>query len=166
MECEKSNMVRRVKTKKTLKRRYFGELLSEKEIKTHAIKSNFGTQDIDEIYQKELAGHIVNSFIKWSSKLDIPQDKIQNLSIIKAQGEEYWARYYPKTETWQFRTAMGNLPIDIIDYLVLHELCHYHIHDEGEEFQALLLKHMPDHHKKLERLKEFEGLGEEWLTGK
>ena len=159
-------MVRKIKTTKTLKKRYFGELLSEKEIKAHAMKSRFGTQDMEEIYQKELAGHIVNSFIKWSSKLNIPEDKIQNLSIIKAHGEKYWARYYPKTQTWQFRTAMGSLPIDIIDYLVLQELCHYHIEGNGEEFQALLLKHMPDCHKKLERLKEIEGIGEAWLTNK
>jgi len=159
-------MVRKIKTTKTLKRRYFGELLSEKEIKAHAIKSKFGTQDLEEIYQKELAGHIINSFIKWSSKLDIPEEKIQNLSIVKAYGEKYWARYYPEREAWQFRIVMGNLPIDIIDYLVLQELCHYHIQGNGEEFQALMLKHMPDYQKKSERLEEIEALGEKWLTNR
>ena len=159
-------MVRKIKKSNPLKRRYFGELLSEKEIKAHSIKSSFGTQDLEEIYQKELAGHIVNSFIKWSSELDIPEEKIQNLSIIKAYGEKYWARYYSENEMWQFRTAMGSLPIDIIDCLVLQELCHYHIADGGEEFQALVLKHMPDYHDKLKKLEEIEGLGEEWLTNK
>lgn len=159
-------MVRKIKTTKALKRRYFGELLSEKEIKAHAMKSKFGTQDLEEIYQKELAGHIINSFIKWGSKLDIPEEKIQNLSIIKAYGEKYWARYYPEREAWQFRISMGSLPVEIIDYLVLQELCHYHIQGNGEEFQALMLKHMSDYQKKSERLKEIEGLGEEWLSNK
>lgn len=149
-----------------MKRRYFGELLSEKEIKAHAAKSKFGTQDLEEIYQKELAGHIVNSFIKWSSKLGIPEEKIQNLNIIKAYGEKYWARYYPEKKVWQFRTAMGCLPVDIIDCLVLQELCHYYIADSGEEYLALVLKHMSDYQDKLKRLEEIEKLGEQWLTNK
>lgn len=159
-------MVRKLKRIESLKRRYFGELLSEKEIKKHAMKSKFGTQDLEEIYQKELAGHIVNSFIKWSTQLDIPEDKMQNLSIIKGEGRDFWARYYPQNETWQFRMAMGSLPIDIIDCLVLQELCHYHIQGEGEEFQTLILKHMPDYPEKLERLQEIEELGEKWLTNR
>lgn len=159
-------MVRKLKRTESLKRRYFGELLTEKEIKKHAVKSKFGTQDLEEIYQKELAGHIVNSFIKWSAKLDIPEDKMQNLSIIKGEGKDFWAKYYPQNETWQFRMAMGSLPIDIIDYLVLQELCHYHIKEEGEEFQALMSKHMPDCTEKSERLREIEELGEKWLTNR
>ncbi len=159
-------MVRKLKRTESLKKRYFGELLTEKEIKKHAVKSRFGTQDLEEISQKELAGHIVNSFIKWSAKLDIPEDKMQNLSIIKGEGKDFWAKYYPKNESWHFRMAMKSLPIDIIDYLVLKELCHYHIQDGGEEFQALILKHMPDYPEKLKKLQEIEELGEKWLTNR
>lgn len=158
-------MARKIKKEKS-KRRYFGELLTDSEIKKHAVKSNFGTQDLDEIYQKELAGHIVNFFIKWSSKLDISEDMMKNLSIVEGDTGHYWAKYEPREKLWKFNLKMKVLPVDIIDYLVLEVLTHYHMIYSNVEFESVMQENMNDYSERLKRLEEIEALGDRWMTGK
>src|SRR5215216_1319437 len=44
-------------------------------------------------------------------------------------------------------------PEDVIDYIVLHELCHLKIKDHSHYYWDLLHKFMPDYHDKIEWLK-------------
>lgn len=149
-------MVRRIKSAAAVKRRYFGELLTDKEIRKHAVKNNFKTDILEEIYQKELAGHIVNFFMKWSSVLDISEKMIENLRIVEKDEKNYWAKYDPASKLWKFRLSMGILPIDIIDYLVLEVLCHYHMISNNVDFEEVMLEKMPDYKERSEKLKEIE----------
>lgn len=158
-------MARKIKKEKS-KRGYFGEFLTDSEIKKHAVKSNFGTQDLDEIYQKELAGHIVNFFIKWSAKLEIPEDMMKNLSIIKDESKNYWAKYDPREKLWKFNLKMKVLPVDIIDYLVLEVLTHYRMIYSNVEFEAVMQENMIDYLERLKRLEEIEVLEDKEMTEK
>lgn len=157
-------MVRRLKSKKTIKRRYFGELLTEREIKAHALKSQFSTQNIDEIYQKELAGHIVNSFLKWSPKLGIKNEMIERLNITQERDGAPLAHFNTQDKTWHFSSQMAYLPIDLVDYLVLRELCHYHVSSEEESYHILISGYMPDYKEREKRLTEILNMGEDYLT--
>jgi predicted metal-dependent hydrolase len=44
-------------------------------------------------------------------------------------------------------------PEDVIDYIVLHELCHIKIKEHSHHYWDLLHKFMPDYHDKAEWLK-------------
>lgn len=157
-------MVRRIKSKKTLKKRYFGELLTEKEIKSHGLKSNFGTNSIEEIYQKELAGHIVNFFIKWGEKLDIPQEKIDNLKIVDSSSEKYLSRYNVLKGIWEFKDKMKYIPIDIIDYLTLYALAEFIAIRDGKDILEVVGTNMPDYKERVATLEEIENLGVNYLS--
>jgi predicted metal-dependent hydrolase len=65
---------------------------------------------------------------------------------------------------WGSCTAKGNIvvnadlikaPINCIDYVLIHELCHLKYHDHSNKFWTLLNKYCPDWVKTKERLEKF-----------
>ena len=154
-------MTRKIKKEKS-KRKYFGELLTDREIKKHAVKSNFGTQDLEEIYQKELAGHIVNFFMKHSTDLEIPEAMIQNLRI--TQNQNTFAKYDPRTKLWEFDLSMGSLPIDIIEYIVLEVLCHHYMITNNGEFEEIMSKILVNYKEIENKLKEITSSANDCLS--
>ncbi|HET6991063.1 MAG TPA: SprT family zinc-dependent metalloprotease [Bacteroidia bacterium] len=49
-------------------------------------------------------------------------------------------------------------PVDCIDYVMVHEICHLKYHNHGKKFFQLLYKHFPDWEKKKRKLENFGGL--------
>lgn len=45
-------------------------------------------------------------------------------------------------------------PKHVIDYVIIHELCHLHIHDHSSAYWNLVVTHMPDYKKSIEWLKQ------------
>jgi predicted metal-dependent hydrolase len=45
------------------------------------------------------------------------------------------------------------VPADLIDYVLVHELAHRHVHDHGEEFWRRVARAMPDYAARRDRLK-------------
>jgi predicted metal-dependent hydrolase len=65
---------------------------------------------------------------------------------------------------WGSCTAKGNIvvnadlikaPINCIDYVLIHEICHLKYHDHGNKFWTLLNKYCPDWVKLKEKLENF-----------
>ncbi|MGA8912038.1 MAG: M48 family metallopeptidase [Nitrososphaeraceae archaeon] len=63
---------------------------------------------------------------------------------------------------WGSMTKEGSLnlnvnllkaPGDIVDYIILHELCHLKIKEHSHHYWDLVHKHMPDYHEKIGWLK-------------
>ncbi|MCZ6644139.1 MAG: M48 family metallopeptidase [Gammaproteobacteria bacterium] len=50
---------------------------------------------------------------------------------------------------------MIKTPIELIDYVVLHELCHLKHHNHGKRFYGLMSLHMPDWQLRRKRLNRF-----------
>jgi len=48
------------------------------------------------------------------------------------------------------------VPRQLIDYVIVHELCHLIDHNHGSRFYALMSKIMPDWEEKRESLNQFE----------
>jgi predicted metal-dependent hydrolase len=44
-------------------------------------------------------------------------------------------------------------PEDVIDYIILHELCHLRIKEHSHHYWSLIYKHMPNYQQKIEWLK-------------
>jgi predicted metal-dependent hydrolase len=45
-----------------------------------------------------------------------------------------------------------NAPEDVIDYIILHELCHLKIKEHSHHYSDLVYKFMPNYHDKIEWL--------------
>lgn len=65
---------------------------------------------------------------------------------------------------WGSCTGTGNVlinpeliktPLDCIEYLILHEICHLRIHNHGPAFYRLLTRFMPDWQRRKARLDSF-----------
>lgn len=63
---------------------------------------------------------------------------------------------------WGSLTSNGNInlnfnllkaPEDVIDYIVLHELCHLKIKEHSHHYWNLVYKFMPNYHEKIEWLR-------------
>ena len=47
-------------------------------------------------------------------------------------------------------------PLETVDYVVMHELCHLRYMNHGQEFHALLESVCPDHRTLARELKEYK----------
>lgn len=57
-----------------------------------------------------------------------------------------------------YSTPLAFLPPEIIEYVILHELCHTVEMNHGKKFYSLLARFMPDYVSRVKRLKEYSPL--------
>jgi predicted metal-dependent hydrolase len=53
-----------------------------------------------------------------------------------------------------FNAELLGLDRSLGEYVILHELLHYHIQNHGKLWKSLMTVHMPDHEKRANRLKK------------
>ena len=71
----------------------------------------------------------------------------------------YYGQYNWKYYTIAFNTILAFAPLELIDYVIIHELCHIKYHNHQKGFYTLLESLLPDYKKLQERLrKEVETL--------
>lgn len=57
-----------------------------------------------------------------------------------------------------FNTALAHVPEECIDYVVMHEFCHFIRHDHSPDFHALMTKLMPDWKLRKKTLEKYSTL--------
>ncbi len=63
-----------------------------------------------------------------------------------------WGNCRPKAGIITINSRLACYPERLIDYIVLHEVCHLFIPDHSQRFYALMTEHMPDWKKRKEAL--------------
>ena len=149
--------MRKIKKSNVVRLRFLGDLKTVKQIEIYGRNQGYGN-DFDSIFYKELEKQLINAFGKWGYNLNIPVEKVNNMKILKfgATKHDFWGAYDPEDDTWAFQATMVYLPKHLIEYLVLHELCHYFIFNHGKDFDNMMRMHMPDFLDKLNELEEIE----------
>lgn len=56
-----------------------------------------------------------------------------------------------------FNFELLGMARSIGEYVILHELLHYHIQNHGKLWKCLMAVHMPDHEKRATQLKKLNG---------
>ena len=79
--------------------------------------------------------------------IGIDVQKILVKNILKSR----WASL-TKNNSIHFSRHLIKAPEDIIDYIVLHEICHLKIKGHSHHYWALLYRYMPDYQEKIEWL--------------
>ena len=51
-----------------------------------------------------------------------------------------------------------HLPGELIDYIIIHEFCHFKVHNHSKEFYDEVIKYCPDYKKRVKKLKEYAPL--------
>lgn len=67
-----------------------------------------------------------------------------------------WGTCYPKKNKISLNISLIHVDIDLIEYVVFHELCHFIHLDHSPLFHKTLRKYVPDEHKKRQRLKKYK----------
>lgn len=104
-------------------------------------------------WYKGRAGEIFGSrllrCLKEAPSLRMPPPKI----VIRHMGK----RWGSCTETGNIliNVALIKTPLDCIEYLIMHELCHLRVHNHGPAYYRLLARCMPDWQRRKERLDSF-----------
>lgn len=66
-----------------------------------------------------------------------------------------WGRCYYQKELITLNLHLIKMPLPCIEHIILHELCHFAIHNHGIDFKAALTKHDPCWRAKEQLLREF-----------
>jgi predicted metal-dependent hydrolase len=83
----------------------------------------------------------------YSQKLGVKVQKI----LIKDNLKSRWASLTRKGST-NFNMHLIKAPQDVIDYIVLHEICHLRIKGHSYHYWDLVYRYMPNYREKLEWL--------------
>lgn len=75
---------------------------------------------------------------------------VQEISV-KNSLKSRWASL-TKKDSINFNMHLIKAPQEVIDYIILHEICHLKIRGHSHRYWALLYRYMPNYHDKIERL--------------
>lgn len=84
--------------------------------------------------------------IRWSSKLNVKQPRIKF-----GEQKTHWGLCTPRGISLNIRLAMA--PVDLIEYVVVHELCHIRHPNHSGNFWKLVGEMLPDYKDARSRLK-------------
>lgn len=90
----------------------------------------------------------------WVEKMQIKKPVVQ---VGNAKGR--WGVCYPTKSLVRFSVIAITLPKDLIDLVVVHELCHFFYQNHSKDFKNELVKWMPDYLVKEKRFKELDKAG-------
>lgn len=100
----------------------------------------------------------------WESKREFKEEVYLFANKVKVKVKQITIR--PMTRKWASCSTSGYFTFNIEllgmdrslgEYVILHELLHYHVPNHGKLWKSLMNVHMPDHEKRAEKLKEAYG---------
>jgi hypothetical protein len=94
---------------------------------------------VKEWYRGELKKVLTDLIEKWSSKTNL-----HPASWIIKDMKTKWGSCNSKTKHLLFTLQLAKKPIDCIEYVVLHELCHLKVEKHNADFTELLDSYMPN----------------------
>lgn len=86
---------------------------------------------------------------KWSGVLKV---KVSEIRI--KQVRSYWGKCFPRTRRVYFALRLAKYPTEVIEYIVVHELLHFHIHNHGDSFHRAMDRLLPDWRLRDQQLKK------------
>ena len=95
----------------------------------------------------------------WESKREFKEEVYLLANKVKVKVKQITIR--PMTRKWASCSTSGYFTFNIEllgmdrslgEYVILHELLHYHVPNHGKLWKSLMNVHMPDHEKRAEKL--------------
>ena len=84
---------------------------------------------------------------KCSEKTGIPIERINIKNLRKR-----WGSLTKDKKTINLNVNLLKAPDDVLDYIILHELCHVKINDHSHHYWDLVRKYMPSYQEKIDWL--------------
>ena len=119
------------------------------ELHYHLYDESLFQKYIDRFYKEEANKHIPDLVEKWSQKMQLFPTKT---SFRKTKRQ--WGSCSSKNAL-SFNTMMMKLPLNVIEYVVVHELAHIAHKHHQKPFWQLVAKHLPEYKEHIAELKTY-----------
>jgi len=106
--------------------------------------------DLQSLYKTKTPQVVLPFVLEYSKKMNLHPSKV-SFRFNKTR----WGSCSYK-DSIVFNYYLAKLPIDIIEYIVVHELAHIKHKNHKKEFWKLVEKYIPDYKDRLKRLKSLE----------
>jgi predicted metal-dependent hydrolase len=106
--------------------------------------------DVKELYKQKTPQIVLPLVYEYSQKMNLHPSKI-SFRFNKTR----WGSCSYK-DSIVFNYYLAKLPVDIIEYIVVHELSHIKYKNHQKEFWALVEKYIPDYKERIKRLRKLE----------
>lgn len=110
---------------------------------------NIFQKHIDRFYKEEAMTYIPKIVKEWSGTMKLTHNK---LSFRKTKRQ--WGSCSSKNDL-SFNTMMMKLPLDVIQYIVVHELAHIKHKNHRKSFWQLVETYLPKYKTQVNELKKF-----------
>lgn len=100
-------------------------------------------------YQRQLGRYLFESLPEWAETIGVSPNKVQ-IKRYKAR----WGSCDPKGGL-QFNWKLAMLPPPVVEYVLIHELCHLRHFNHSEAFWQLVAQHCPNYRTHTRWLREF-----------
>ncbi|NOR56165.1 MAG: DUF45 domain-containing protein [Sulfurovum sp.] len=104
---------------------------------------------IDAFYKEEAQTHLPSQIEDWSQTMGL---EYQNISFRKTKRQ--WGSCSGKNHL-SFNTMLMKLPLDVIQYIIVHELAHIKHKHHQKTFWKLVECYLPDYKQTVQTLKAF-----------
>lgn len=106
-------------------------------------------KQIDSFYKEEAKRYIPEIVKEWSEKMNLFPNQVRFRKT-----KRQWGSCSAKNDL-SFNTMMMKLPLDVIQYIVVHELSHIKHKHHQKSFWQFVEKHLPEYKMQVKTLKEF-----------
>jgi len=115
----------------------------------HSYNEKLFHKKIDQFYKKEAKLYVSPLLEGWSDKMDLPVNK---LSFRKTKRQ--WGSCSSKNEI-SINTMIMKLPLNVIQYIIIHELAHIKYKHHQKDFWKLVECYLPDYKTHVKELKNY-----------
>ncbi len=105
--------------------------------------------ELERLYREEARRHFTERADHFADVMGVTYEQIQ----IRNQ-KTRWGSYSTKTGTLSLNFRLLMAPLDIVDYVIAHELAHAEHPNHSSRFWRFVEQHVPDYEQKNEWLKE------------
>jgi len=107
---------------------------------------------IGQFYKQEAINKIIPLAEKWATSM-----KVEPTHISFRYARKRWGSC-SSTNRISFNYQLVKLPLELIEYIVVHELAHITFHNHSKDFWRLVHTHLPDYKIKEEKIRAYEKL--------
>jgi predicted metal-dependent hydrolase len=107
-------------------------------------------KSLEKFYRDETANRVEGYLVRYSNAFNYGAISYKKYS-------SRWGSCSPKNDL-QFNIFLSMCPETVIEYVVVHELCHTKIKNHSRRFYNLIAEHFPEYKKAIKWLRENRGL--------
>ena len=93
---------------------------------------------VDAWYREQLKAAVPRLLEEWQPRLGVRAAK-----FFVRRMKTKWGSSNPHRRTIRLNTELAKKPLACLEYIVVHELSHFHSHRHDDRFLSVLDKHMP-----------------------